>query len=59
MTRNEKQLKSFTMYCKQNPEERFWQALRNWSGSPFILRADVLDFDTDEFSGTKDTFYEE
>lgn len=22
----------FANYCREHPEERFWQALRNWSG---------------------------
>ncbi len=30
-TRNSKVLESFVAYCILNPEERFWQALRNWS----------------------------
>lgn len=32
-------LRSFTSYCLENPELRFWQALRNWSGHHFILVA--------------------
>lgn len=34
--KNKKTLESFNLYCKQNPEERFWQALRNWSKYMFI-----------------------
>ena len=30
-TRNSKVLASFVAYCKANPSQRFWQALRNWS----------------------------
>lgn len=30
-------LKEFTKYCQENPDERFWQALRNWSESDRIL----------------------
>lgn len=30
-TRNSKVLASFTAYCKSHPDERFWQALRNWA----------------------------
>lgn len=30
--KNIKTLNKFIRYCKENPEERFWQALRNWSG---------------------------
>src|SRR4051794_5248801 len=32
--RNETLLNDFVAYCKQHPGERFWQALRNWSGQP-------------------------
>ncbi len=28
--KNEKLLKDFTKYCRKNPNERFFQALRNW-----------------------------
>jgi len=41
-TRNSKVLKSFAKYCKEHPEERFWQALRNWSGYKFIFASNVL-----------------
>jgi len=29
-------LQSFVTYCQDHPEERFWQALRNWSKWSFI-----------------------
>lgn len=29
-TEQEQMLESFTKYCKANPEQRFFQALRNW-----------------------------
>ena len=35
--KNIKLLKDFEKYCKQHPEERFWQALRNWSKANKIL----------------------
>jgi len=52
-------LKSFVLYCYQHPEERFWQALRNWSDYNFILSADGIDFTNHEIKYTdiKDTFY--
>lgn len=28
--------KNFLAYCEANPSQRFWQALRNWSGHCFI-----------------------
>lgn len=30
MFKSEEQLQSFTQYCVDNPEQRFFQALRNW-----------------------------
>ena len=37
-TRNSKTLDSFVAYCESNPQLRFWQALLNWSGLPFIVK---------------------
>lgn len=37
MTRNSEKLASFVAYCESHPDERFWQALRNWSGHWAIL----------------------
>lgn len=31
-SKNWDDVKSFLAYCVEHPEERFWQALRNWSG---------------------------
>lgn len=31
-SKNAKLLKDFTRYCDKHPNERFYQALRNWSG---------------------------
>lgn len=42
-TRNSEVLASFVRYCQENPEHRFWQALRNWSGYHFILTAELSD----------------
>lgn len=59
--RNEKLLKDFSEYCEQNPEQRFWQALRNWSGGGFILKSDEPTFNfPGDWKGIdlpKDTFY--
>ena len=35
-TRNSKTLDSFIKYCVSHPNERFFQALRNWFGYPYI-----------------------
>ena len=40
-TRNSKLLEDFTRYCQEHPEQRFWQALRNWSGYPFVWVSDT------------------
>jgi hypothetical protein len=53
-SRNSKTLESFVAYCKARPSERFWQALRNWSGFPFIFagyKRDEITFDTFNFEG--------
>lgn len=52
--KNRKLLESFTAYCKENPDQRFWQALRNWAGVAFILTTDKL-----EGGELHDTFYTE
>lgn len=58
MNKNEEQLKSFTEYCNENLNERFWQALRNWSENSFILTARSYNFKENEWIGIKDTFYD-
>jgi len=50
-TRNSETLKSFVDYCKSHPQERFWQALRNWAGVGFVCVSDG--------KSTEDTFYRE
>jgi hypothetical protein len=37
LTHCERELISFMSYCKDHPKERFWQALRNWSGWDYVL----------------------
>lgn len=39
--KSRKLLLSFWDYCVMHPEERFWQALRNWCGRAFVLVSDV------------------
>jgi hypothetical protein len=53
MNKNEKILSDFIQYCENHPEERFWQALRNWSGSLYILKSRYFPQD----SHIQDTFY--
>lgn len=35
-SRNSQVLARFVRYCKAHPDQRFWQALLNWSKMPFI-----------------------
>jgi len=49
----EEMLRDFTAYCLANPSERFWQALRNWSGHNFIL----VSPSKDDLKQSRDTFY--
>ena len=44
---------SLLAYCKQHPEERFWQALRNWCGYTAIF---VVDYDGEDANTHRDTF---
>ena len=51
-SRNLPTLLDFVRYCTAHPEERFWQAIRNWSGYHLVKVADMaLD------SNYLDTFY--
>jgi len=47
---NTSELISFNLYCEAHPEERFWQALRNWSGYYFV-------YGVKEGGKIEDTFY--
>ena len=53
-TRNSELLTSFNLYCKENPNQSFWQALRNWAGVGFILVSDSPQIDG---ATIVDTFY--
>jgi len=35
-SKNAALLAEFSRFCERHPEQRFWQALRNWSGQGFI-----------------------
>jgi len=40
MSKNSTKLESFVKFCENHPNQRFWQALRNWSGHEYILVAE-------------------
>lgn len=58
MSKNNKLLSSFSEYCLEHPDERFWQALRNWSKKAFILKANGYKLETGEYIQISDTFYD-
>lgn len=59
--KSEKLLESFTKYCEDHPDQRFWQALGNWVGWPFLyvssLPRDCIPGDVMEDCEMLDTFY--
>jgi hypothetical protein len=55
ISKNAERLKSFTKYCKDHPDERFFQALRNWLK---VARVEVVTIEKDFSKKTwEDTFY--
>ncbi len=51
--RSQEALESFTIYCRTHPDQRFWQALANWSRWKFIYGSDLVSFREGDF----DTFH--
>ena len=41
MNKNNLLLLDFIAYCQANPDQRFWQALANWSGYNCIGQAET------------------
>ncbi len=56
--KNSEQLKSFTAFCTEHPEQRFWQALRNWAEVGYIFTADGSKMGDDTYKNLRDTFYD-
>lgn len=54
--RDEKTKKAFIKYLEEHPDERFWQAIRNFWRADYIVLTDNLDQE-DEFPALRDTFY--
>jgi hypothetical protein len=52
--RSKQTKEDFIKYLEEHPEERFWQAIRNFSGYAFVLGSDILPIE-----GQRDTFYDE
>lgn len=49
---NATKLASFVAYCQEHPEERFWQALKNWAEVSYV-------YTQTEHSPIEDTYYKE
>jgi len=56
--KSRKLLSNFIKYCMDNPNQRFWQALVNWSGYGriFVLKMGIVINYNDEL---EDVFYKE
>jgi len=54
--KNKKLLSDFSKYCVKNPNQRFFQALRNWMNVNFILVNNNLEIPTFT-EDLQDTFY--
>ena len=54
--KNSKLLKSFVKYAEANPEQRFYQCLKNWAGVSFVLVATGLNLHDGEFVDIRDTY---
>jgi len=52
-SKNIELLQDFAEYCVNHPDERFWQALRNWSGYSYVGVKEIV-ADGKEWH---DTFY--
>ena len=48
-------IKGFIRYCEVHPKDRFWQALRNYSGFPYVIVSPLPPKDIDK--RLEDTFY--
>lgn len=65
INKNERMLKRFTAYCEAHPEERFFQALRNFAqlhidsdiNFVFFGAGNIMDYDG--MNLLRDTFYME
>ena len=57
--RSQKTKDDFIKYLEEHPNERFWQAVRNFSGYGFVLVTNEFKFvaGKGEFIDPMDTFY--
>lgn len=45
-------LRELADYCAAHPDERFWQALRNWAGYQYVFAGDEY-----KITSQHDTFF--
>ena len=53
---SQQKAESLLEYIKENPEQRFWQALLSWSGFPYIVISQVPPYEIGD-QRLEDTFY--
>lgn len=61
MSKNKVHLTEFTQFCKENPEMRFWQALRYWWKSKHDPKCNFIVISEDysdklDYDKVKDTY---
>jgi len=61
LIRSENTKKSFIKYLEDNPSQRFWQAVRNFSGESFVFVGDLTTEKGETIypKNLEDTFYRE
>lgn len=52
--RNSEVLADFVAYCEAHPDDRFWQALRNWAGVGYVIVQGMPPQDTFYWEGKKE-----
>ena len=58
ISKNEEILQDFVKYCQTHPEQRFYQALRNWSKYAFIYGS-MRQINLKDKDWLEDTFFDE
>jgi hypothetical protein len=49
LSKSQKLAREFVAYVDENPDQRFWQAIRNFTGSPYVFIGDGIKPPTDSF----------
>jgi len=52
-------LESFVKYCEENPEQRFWQALRNWADGYYREKTTIRSIEIERADSDGECTYED